>query len=269
MARICIFCQQQRKLTNEHIFPDWLQKHLGVQGEILYIYSTDSEEPKRKLIYGSHLNGKVCGSCNGGWMNDIEKAVRPIIVSMLDCVSSIRITADQSMTLAWWVYKTSLTLHSASPYGSVIPQRHYELALQQIAPANFMIAIAYCADKIEKPAWIQNQNWTGLSRFIQPTELESQVKNTYRITFGFGNFVARVHYFPLRYRLFEFEQGAVQYIHPGNRDGFDWPLQSAIQSVHELDQSIVVSSDPEQDAETSKRLWELSLDNPIDDDHAQ
>lgn len=245
MGRICIFCRQQKKMTNEHIFPQWLQEHLGVQQEVLYIYSSDSEEPKRTLIYDKYLNGRVCKNCNTGWMSNIEHSVKPILISMLDCVAPIYISTDQSMILAWWVYKTALTLHSASPYDSVIPQQHYELALQQIAPAGFMIAIAYCANKTEKPAWIQNQNWAGLSRFIQPNELESQVKNTYRITFGFGNFVARIHYFPLRYRLFEFEQGAVQYIHPGNRDGFDWPLQSSIQSIHGLDRSIIVSGDPE------------------------
>jgi hypothetical protein len=172
------------------------------------------------------------------------------------------------MNLAWWVYKIALMLDSTALHGSVIPQRHYDLALRRIAPTDFMIAIAYCADKIEKPAWTQIQHWPGLSQFMQSAELESQVKNTYRITFGFGSFMARVHYFPLRYRLFEVEQGAVQYIHPGNRDGFEWPFQVAIQNIHELDQSLVVSSDPEQDVEIYKRLLEMSLENPIDNDDA-
>ena len=266
MGRICIFCQQQRQMSNEHIFPQWLQEYLDVRQEVLYVYSTDSNEPRRTLVYDKHLNGMVCKHCNNGWMSKIEGTVKPILISMLDCESSLHINPNQAMILAWWVYKTALTLHSASPYSNVIPQRHYELALQQIAPAHFMIAIAYCSNEILKPSWIQNQNWTGISRFIPVDNLVKELEKTYRITLGFGNFVARVHYFPMRYKLSEFEQASIQYIHPGDRNGFNWPIEPAISSIHELDQSIVVSSDPEQDAEISKRLLELSLTDHIKSD---
>jgi hypothetical protein len=200
-------------------------------------------------------------------MSKIESSVKPILISMLECVSSIHISANDSMIVAWWIYKTALTLHSASPYGSIIPQQHYEMALKQIAPPNFMIAIAHCVDKIGQPSWIQNQNWTGLSQFVQATDLQSQTKNTYRITFGFGNFVARVHYFPLRYRLFDMEQDAIHYLHPRRKDGFQWTVQSTIQSIYELDQSILVSRDPNQDVEMFKRGLELSLNHQNDDNY--
>lgn len=271
MADVCIFCQQQKKMSNEHIFPQWLQKHLGVQKDVLYISRANSEQPQRTLVYGRHLNGKVCTECNSGWMSKIEGSVKPLLISMLDCVSPIHITADQSMILAWWVYKTALTLHSASPYGSVIPQRHYELALQQRAPADFMIAIAYRANTIQQLSWIQSQNWSGIDRIIPDRhDLRTQIEKTYRVTFGFRNFAARVHYFPLDYNLCEYDPQAIMYIHPGNANGFRWPLQTTIEDIDILDQSIVVVGNPDHHTKELDQFPEMPIPDQINcEDHKQ
>lgn len=261
MTGICIFCQQEKRMSNEHIFPRWLQRYLGIQRKTLYIFSSDSEQYQRKLVYDKHLNGRVCRDCNNGWMSSIEGKVKPMLISMLDHKSSIHTTAVQSTTLAWWVYKTALTLHSASPYPDVIPHRHYELALQQRAPANLMIAIAHCSNRIAQPIWIQNQNWLGISRFVTSSDLPRELEKTYRITFGFGNFVGRVHYFPLKYELFEYENNAIRYIHPGNRDGFNWPIQPSIKRISDIDQSIMVIKPPEQDSEKLKQFLDSILND--------
>jgi hypothetical protein len=85
MRKICIFCQRDdRKITKEHIFPDWLSKMFGdevtgrnegvnANGSIMFNYESK--------IFQQTVNS-VCQDCNNGWMSEIENAAKPILVKI-------------------------------------------------------------------------------------------------------------------------------------------------------------------------------------------
>ncbi|MBI5930366.1 MAG: hypothetical protein HY862_13735 [Chloroflexi bacterium] len=231
----CIFCGSDGKLSNEHIFPAWLQAHLGIEKEKLEI-AFYSEDPQtvRSLVYGSHLNGHVCQNCNNGWMSQLELAASPLLKEMLEGRVSRILTDDEIHSLGLWIFKTALTLHNANPYPQVIPEHHYHLAFERKAPAHCWISIAHLKDPLVQPAWIQDQNWLGAQLHFSGDELREKLKQTYRIIFGFGYFAARIIYFPLNLRLFPLEEG-VQFIHPRYRNTpILWPPSRSVEDLWDL-----------------------------------
>lgn len=240
--KACIFCGSSNNLTKEHIFPAWLQNYLGVSGKDLdIIFYSENPQTVRRLIYGSHLNSRVCQQCNGGWMAHLEAAAKPLLIELLEGKTKI-FTQDEVHTLGLWIFKTALTLHSANPYEQVIPKEHYRLAFEGKAPAHFFINIAHLKTPLSQPSWIQDQNWMGAQQHFSGDELKNKLKQTYRIAFGFGHFAARIAYFPLEPRLFPLEDG-VQFIHPRSRGvSIIWPPPHSVSDLWELNSGLVVSA---------------------------
>jgi hypothetical protein len=242
-VKTCIFCGSSKKKTNEHIFPAWLQRHLGIAGDKLNItFYSENPQMMRSLTYGKHLNGLVCEQCNGGWMSQLEAVTKPLLIELLDGQVAKVLTNEEVHTLGLWVFKTALTLHRASPYPLVIPDQHYQLAFERKAPAHCLISIARLKTSLAQPSWIQDQNWTGAQLHFSGDELKDKLKQTYRIVFGFGHFAARIVYFPLDLRLFPLEDG-VQFIHPRYQNAVIlWPPSRSIADLWELNNGLVVSA---------------------------
>ena len=239
----CIFCGEAKRLSNEHIFPQWLQKYFGISKETLNItFSSEAPQVKRRLVFDRHLNGRVCTDCNGGWMSQLESKAKPILIDLLE-LKRRSFSEEDSHTLGLWIFKTVLTLHSASPYPRSIPSHHYHLAYKGIGPSHFMIHVAYLQDSLETPCWIQDQNWQGLQQHFQGDELKDKLTQTYRIMFGFGQFAVRVIYFPLKIGLFSLEDERIQTVHPRRRSvPLEWPPLRSISDLWELNNGIVVST---------------------------
>ena len=86
MGKKCIFCNEEKKMSKEHVFPQWLLKELGiVSKEILmkHLY-TNIELSERKHLYNSFVNGCVCEECNNGWMSSMEAELQPHIINLMN-----------------------------------------------------------------------------------------------------------------------------------------------------------------------------------------
>jgi hypothetical protein len=141
MARACIFCSAALSGANrarEHIFPAHILRHFGLADETLEYSDFGSAEAgfsggnlhlntaKRSMTYNGFLAGKVCGTCNGGWMSALETNVQPFLY---DLMSGARHPQDLNQTeqsaLSAWTIKTVLALASAIPsYVQPIPEQH-------------------------------------------------------------------------------------------------------------------------------------------------
>lgn len=211
----CIFCDSNERMTNEHIFPLWLQRHMGIKKQDLEIAHHYPSGPQvlRKHVYDKHVNGHVCETCNGGWMATLEEKVKPTLTKMLENQQITGLSNREVGDLALWVSKTALALHNASPYEKVVPLTHYQLVPRGKAPECYWCHIAHLKTFLKQPVWIQDQNWVNANRFIPNHALKEELKRTYRIVYGFGHFAARVAYFPLSLRLQPLESG-VQVIYP-------------------------------------------------------
>jgi hypothetical protein len=89
----CIFCEQPG-LTKEHIWSQWMHPILGIrpEDEAVEYYQVNegkAEHPLQLSVrnrQGSTAKKTVravCGACNHGWMNDLEKEVRPVLEPLL------------------------------------------------------------------------------------------------------------------------------------------------------------------------------------------
>ena len=85
---VCGFCDN-RDITQEHVWADWLRKvildsraQVGTKtfrAEIERMGKTASFQKDDLEI----TVGMPCGSCNNGWMSDLENAVRPFMTDMV------------------------------------------------------------------------------------------------------------------------------------------------------------------------------------------
>jgi len=237
----CIFCGTTGKMTKEHIFPKWLQLHLGVKKDPLEIsFYSEKPETVRTLTYNTHVNRNVCAECNNGWMSRLETEAKPILLSLIDNNISHKFSDEQVHTLGLWIFKTVLTLHDVNPHPKRIPSRHYELAYKRTAPANFFITLARLKEQQKHPSWIQDVNWVGLPQsYYQNNETNEKIKTSYRVVIGFGHFAASIIYLPLDVKWFRYEDG-IQFIHPYKKI-ISWPPSYNLDTLWDLNNALLVS----------------------------
>lgn len=197
----CVFCGTEGvKLTKEHIWSDWIRRTLSEEQRSVRLRH-DVRDSKRGPIrnYSSRLftltAKDVCEPCNGGWMHDLEGAVRPYLVGMLHGDFRHLDERGQEIVAAWFTLK-SLMAHRTFPRPDLIPERHYH-ALYAIRgahqpPAGTIVAIG-------KTAWTNGRAqagyfrtnglyWHGLEGVAPP----GQEANGYIATFSVLDVVGQV-----------------------------------------------------------------------------
>jgi hypothetical protein len=111
----CAFCGEERTLTREHVWPNWLLKRMPTPAPSLRrkrnlgtvdIFGADTlrtrdEGPERN----SQLVRVVCADCNAGWMSSVEADVK--LESLIDGKSHVLNASDQQL-LAFWATRTTM-----------------------------------------------------------------------------------------------------------------------------------------------------------------
>jgi hypothetical protein len=106
--RECLFCGETKRLSEEHVFGQWLQK-LGFAGPGAEELIEDAESRLRILRQGNPLNKRlriVCEECNGGWMSRLEESAKSLLIEMFDPSSSITLNESDQLVLARWAFKS-------------------------------------------------------------------------------------------------------------------------------------------------------------------
>lgn len=125
--------------AEEHAPPRWLQRQLGILDHVVHQahVGPDDEAPDRpglpppirekskRLPRGERLVlGDVCYRCNNGWLNDLETAVRPILIPLVDGTRNVTSLSDaERETLARWTLKTAFVI-DATERKRFIPAEH-------------------------------------------------------------------------------------------------------------------------------------------------
>jgi hypothetical protein len=113
-SRQCLFCGSVGRLTEEHVFGDWLH-NLGFTdpaGIREMIEDADLENPVIQIGHPFHRKLRiVCEPCNGGWMKGMEDAAKPLLIKMFNSNSSnVELDDADQLTLARWAFKTAAVL---------------------------------------------------------------------------------------------------------------------------------------------------------------
>lgn len=128
-ARGCVFCGATSGLTREHLLPQWIWRDFGSPGQKLgtttapfktketWDLSTEpghrTYEPdySRAFVHPAARKAKlVCGTCNNGWMADLEGETQRIMHGLLDGDDDDwrSLDPDDRMTLRRWSQKTAV-----------------------------------------------------------------------------------------------------------------------------------------------------------------
>jgi len=145
-SRQCAFCGSPMAKstgmgrTKEHGFARWLLSEFAENGLVRHTVSGGRDQPVKREWTKKELDAvtrKVCSSCNGGWMNDLEVAVRPVLASLIRGHGRT-LYKDGQQRLAAWAVKTALAMELIVPdpeFRRPIDVRHYrEMARCQNQP---------------------------------------------------------------------------------------------------------------------------------------
>jgi hypothetical protein len=110
----CGFCESlTAKITNEHLFGEWMGPLFGVgRGKLKMQHTLDRERGELRTTWQAYrLDQQVrmaCKPCNQGWMSAMESAVAPIITPMIQHDARRLITAQERTAIAVWAIKTAM-----------------------------------------------------------------------------------------------------------------------------------------------------------------
>jgi hypothetical protein len=143
--RSCIFCGGT-PVTREHVWPQWLARHLGPdsalhadQGANLHpvdrvrkiegtpVMVEFSELRGNSMRKSDHVVKAACGTCNSGWMARLETACKPILLRQMSDRDA-RLSEEEVRILARWLIKTTAIFEMDDPESAVLP-RHVLSAL--------------------------------------------------------------------------------------------------------------------------------------------
>ena len=117
--------------SREHVFPDWILRYFHIGDHIVSPQRwkvASASSPIRRYQLGAFRLGKVCQSCNGGWMSALEQKVKPVLLALSKDERPVSdLTHAEQRTLSRWAAKTALVLHAATYTDEVIPRSLYPL----------------------------------------------------------------------------------------------------------------------------------------------
>ena len=109
MPKVCIFCGGGGPFSAEHVLPEWTARLIGVRR----VQVTSSKLGVRRRPWeavGSfgHKISSVCRGCNNGWMSGLEEIAKPILSPLIVADRQTRLTTDQQVVVASWVWKVAI-----------------------------------------------------------------------------------------------------------------------------------------------------------------
>lgn len=212
--RKCVFCGSDSKLSNEHIFAQWLLKELDVyDSDVLAVHSPMFGDPfsVRKQKFSNLVNGFVCEKCNNGWMSSLECECKPHIENLMSnnedkIKCGIETLSENHLNIAKWVFKNAILLNSASNYKKIVPQQHYRDLFDDYIPANVFIDMAF-SKALTKLSWRQSPMIMVIKDAKLPLNIDS---DRYKITFVINGLLFKVCYMESNNKLFYESEGAIR-----------------------------------------------------------
>ena len=120
MARHCIFCGHDGKLTSEHIWGDWVTKYVPRTMNKHHFANTliprpgEPQPPIVRLRAGDPLSSQVpvvCGPCNSGWMSQIQNQAKPFLIPLFEGKDCALGPEARTAVSAWIAMATMTSEH--------------------------------------------------------------------------------------------------------------------------------------------------------------
>jgi hypothetical protein len=201
----CWFCDTPLTGANaseEHVFPQWLQKELGL--EKVAITPTWHAEPlgalldERKHTWGTLVAGRICRSCNNGWMSNLESEAMPLLLPLIrgDRLVS-ELSAEEARQIAVWATKTVLALSAAvQEKRAPATQYHALCASPTSVPAGIHV-LAMQHALTSSAHYIIDATWQESRKCAIAEEAAAVSKHSYKACLQLGQLLLLVVWWPL------------------------------------------------------------------------
>jgi hypothetical protein len=193
--------------TDEHIVPVWVQEYFKIAGQQitpLLVRSVDLKPlDTRRHVLGAFKAGGVCELCNGGWMDKLERAAKPIVVALVEGTRTFQDLTDNERTiLARWTLKTVAVLNRSSIYGKksfedarIVPDMHLRILASGMMPTDVLVVGSiYTAATGKDFNFLQNAYWSAPKN--SAPLLKEHRDDSYKIGLRFGRLILIVGYYP-------------------------------------------------------------------------
>lgn len=145
----CLFCNQEKTLTAEHVFPDWMKEIIPEDKLVINLITGNNLKSWPSKPF-EHTVKMVCGNCNNGWMSKLESDAKPIIKNLFK-LESYNLDKEKQETLAFWVQKTTLVACYSIPDSIKVDSQIYnELFLSKKPSSKILVNIAWRLPGYEK-----------------------------------------------------------------------------------------------------------------------
>jgi hypothetical protein len=174
---LCPFCRKLGKMSDEHIWGDWLGDEIPFVGRKHLFRSVEVKESgeevtKTRIGAGDPLNAqiRVCRDCNHGWMREIQEDARPTLSSMFKH-DFLLLDRTQQAKLATWVCMSTMASDflPRHEYGIVSNSKERKFLMsKRVPPSNWRIWAAHCEAFSALGQWL---------RFSFPARLDNHILN--------------------------------------------------------------------------------------------
>ena len=218
---ICSFCDNRGPRAKEHVWPDWLLHHMGLDKSTMANTHMDiggGTVSRRVQSACSMVYGAVCAECNNGWMSGLETRAKPILVHLMSSASSTEVlSSEDAAALAKWAFKTAIVRNAGTNYRSIVPRAHYRYLYEERSiPPGVFVDIGLCSTH-SALSGLQSQTLMGFLKAEDVGRAAEIQRDLYNIVLAVGRLLLRTIYFPLpgyTVAVPESFRGGVRRIHP-------------------------------------------------------
>ncbi|HEX4807187.1 MAG TPA: hypothetical protein VFU94_14910 [Conexibacter sp.] len=238
---VCVFCGFRGKLSNEHVWPDWLAQFVidDARAPWVKIGRRGGVERIWDAPMFHHKVRRVCRPCNNGWLSDIENAVKPFLRWMIlgrDC----QLDSGTQATFATWCTLRAFMAQFAVGESSVPPHHFRWIYDHREPPTSVGVWLAIYGGR-RFPVFAAHNSLTIAPDISRPDH-EPTGQNAYFATFSVGRLAFQVfgHYLAnarLDLRRPPTHAGFVQQIRPSAAT-VRWPPPRALtdEGLHQIAQ---------------------------------
>lgn len=205
-SKLCVFCAASLNRENrskEHVIPQWLLDFLGIREEIIeptHFSSDGSTQTKRNHTLEGLLAGRVCESCNGGWMSTLEQEAIPILKPLINGERAVvELNERERQIIGRWTAKTAYALNSSSNFQKNVPFEHHKFIRTNTENLpNKVSSFAQQHHGTRPFYWIQSPTWLLHGDSDKLDDIGLELKNSsYKIALQFGKLMLLIAFIPI------------------------------------------------------------------------
>lgn len=170
--RVCLFCGEDLKgiRSQEHVFPQWLLDELSIRAEqVSAVHVFQPEDPasesrvinERSLTLEKVREGRICARCNNGWMSNLERNCKGILLDMIRGQRQPRqLSETERLLVARWAAKTAYVLNSSANYPIKAPPQQLRELRENTHKLPWGVVVVAATGPFLNFGWFQSNCWT-------------------------------------------------------------------------------------------------------------